>query len=81
MLCQYVSLRRFIITEGCCGCPVSLSHTIPITPTKSCKYLPAQTMRFSIRDFFSKCDQIGSFSADLVAFIEEVFNGKLHFFV
>ena len=30
-------------------------------------------MKFSIRDFFSKC-------ADLVTFTEETLNGKLHFF-
>ena len=33
-------------------------------------------MKFSIKDFFSKCDQ---FSADLVTFTEEILNGKLHF--
>ena len=35
----------------------------------------AQKMKFSIKDFFSKCDQIRSF----LTFTEEVFNGKLHF--
>ena len=29
---------------------------------------------FSIKDFFSKCDQ-----TDLVTFTEEILNGKLHF--
>ena len=28
----------------------------------------AQKMKFSIKDFLSKCDQIHSFPADLVAF-------------
>ena len=32
----------------------------------------AQKMKFSIKDFFSKCDQIR-------AFTEKIFNGKLHF--
>ena len=32
-------------------------------------------MKFSIKDFFSKCDQI----SDLVTFTEEILNGKLHF--
>ena len=44
-------------------------------------------MKFSIKDFFSKCDQIRSFvnvtksavSADLVTFTEEILRGKLHF--
>ena len=36
----------------------------------------AQKMKFSIKDFFSKCDQI---PADLVTFTEEILNGKLHF--
>ena len=39
----------------------------------------AQKMKFSIKDFFSKCDQIRSFLADLVTFTEEIPNGKLHF--
>ena len=33
----------------------------------------AQKMKFFIKDFFSK------FPADLVAFTEEILNGKLHF--
>ena len=36
----------------------------------------AQKMKFSVKDFFSKCDQ---FPADLVTFTEKIFNGKLHF--
>ena len=35
----------------------------------------AQKMKFSIKDFFSKCDQIRR----LVTFTEEILNGKLHF--
>ena len=38
----------------------------------------AQKMKFRIKDFFSKCDQIRS-AADLVTFTEEIFNAKLHF--
>ena len=33
-------------------------------------------MKFSIKDFFSKCDQV---VADLVTFNEEILNWKLHF--
>ena len=39
----------------------------------------AQKMKFFIKDFFSKCDQILHFSADLVSLTEEILNGKLHF--
>ena len=42
----------------------------------------AQKMKFSIEDFFSKCDQIRSFlqfPADLVTFTEEILNGKPYF--
>ena len=41
----------------------------------------AQKMKLSIKDFFSKCDPICSFleTADLVAFTEEILNGKLIF--
>ena len=38
-------------------------------------------MKFSIKDFFSKCVQIRSPQkfADLVTFTEEMLNGTLHF--
>ena len=36
-----------------------------------------QKGKFSIKDFFSKCDQI----RNLVTFTEEILNGKVHFFV
>ena len=35
-------------------------------------------MKYSIKDFFSKCDQIRR-KLDLVTLIEEILNGKLHF--
>ena len=35
-------------------------------------------MKFSIKDFFSRCDQI-QFAADLVKFTEEILNEKRHF--
>ena len=35
-------------------------------------------MKFSIKDFFSKCKQIQK-TADLLTFTEEILNGKLHF--
>ena len=36
-------------------------------------------MKFSMKDFFSKCDQIHIKTADLVTLTEEILNGKLHF--
>ena len=39
----------------------------------------AQKMKFSIKDFFSKCDQIRMETVDLVKFTEEILNGKLRF--
>ena len=40
----------------------------------------AQKMKFFIKDFFSKCDQIRrKLDADLVTFTEEILNGKPHF--
>ena len=42
--------------------------------------ITAQKMKFSIKDFFSKCDQnLVTFTEDLVTFTEEILNGKLHF--
>ena len=35
-----------------------------------------QKMKFSIKDFFSKCDQIRR-NCGLVTFTEKIFNGKL----
>ena len=35
----------------------------------------AQKIKFSVKDLFSKCDQIRC--ADLVKFTEEIFNDKL----
>ena len=35
-------------------------------------------MKFFIKDFFSKCNQIDK-TADLVTFTKEILNGKLHF--
>ena len=37
----------------------------------------SQKMKFYIKDFFSKCDQIRSFQS-AVTFSEEILNGKLH---
>ena len=42
--------------------------------------ITAQKMKFSNKNFFSKCGQI-QFPADLVTFTEETLNGKLHFFM
>ena len=39
----------------------------------------AQKVKFPVKDFFSKCDQIRSFPRILVTFTEEILNGKLHF--
>ena len=40
----------------------------------------AQKMKFSIKDFFSKCDQPNpKETVDLIKFTEEVRNGKLQF--
>ena len=39
----------------------------------------AQKMKFSIKDFFSKCEQTMQFPLDLVTFAEEILYGKLHF--
>ena len=36
-------------------------------------------MKFSIKDFFRKCDQISWKTAGLVTFTEEILNEKLHF--
>ena len=45
-------------------------YEIPIT---------AQKMKFSIKEFFSKYEQIRRKNADLVTFTKEILNGKLYF--
>ena len=39
----------------------------------------AQKTKFSMKHFFSKCDQIRHFPANLVTFTAEIFNIKIHF--
>ena len=41
--------------------------------------LPQKKVKFSIKDFFSKCDQIRRKLWFLVTFTEKIFNGKPHF--
>ena len=36
-------------------------------------------MKFSIKDFFIKCDQNPQFLEDFVTFTKEILNGKLNF--
>ena len=38
-------------------------------------------MKFTFKDFFSKCNQISNSPADLVTFTEEILSGKLYFFM
>ena len=38
----------------------------------------AQKMKFSVKDFFSKCDQI-RIPEDLITFTEEILNENFHF--
>ena len=38
----------------------------------------AQKKKFFVEDFFSKCDT-PQFPVDMVTFVEEILNGKLHF--
>ena len=42
-------------------------------------YKTGQKMKFFIKDFFSKCDQIPQKIADLVTCTGEIINRKLHF--
>ena len=39
----------------------------------------AQKMKFSMKDFFSKCDQIRSFLRIWSHLLKKILNGKLHF--
>ena len=48
------------------------------TPEPVQPRLTAHKMKFSIKDFFGKCDQI-RVTADLVTFPEGILNGKLYF--
>ena len=54
------------------------SHTILSLINASSTPSTLRKMKFSIKDFFSKCDQIcNSFPADLVILTEEILSGKL----
>ena len=54
----------------------------PIFPCTQC-YGKNMTLhkKFSIKDFFNKCDQVRSFLSILVTFTEDILNGKFFFFV
>ena len=52
---------------------------LPGSPSNIQDEYTAQKMKFSIKDFFSKCDHNPRFSVDLVTFTEEIHNEKLHF--
>ena len=57
-------------------------HVITSTNTKNVTCFSRQNrtkMKFFIKDFLSKCDQIQQSTADLVTYTEEILNGKLHF--
>ena len=41
-------------------------------------HFSTQKMKFSIKDFFSKCDQITQKTATSVTFTEKMLIGKLH---
>ena len=56
---------------------VSLTHFIPLVSSIQITDNTAQKIKFSIKYFFNKCDQIRR--EDLITFTEEILNGKLHF--
>ena len=70
--CQ-ISMMELLVVN-CCHkeAPSQMSDMVLNTPT-------AQEMKFSIKDFFSKCKKNPQFPADFVTFTEEILNGKLHF--
>ena len=55
-------------------CPHQLKYIRKVENTNT-----AQKIKFSIKDFFGKCDQIRR-TTDLVTFTEEILNRKLYFF-
>ena len=42
-------------------------------------FYAAQKIKFSVKNFVSKCHQIPQFPAELITFTEEILNGILHF--
>ena len=73
------TLKRTPLREVRCNCSVHrIAHFFYNSNT-------AQETRFSIKDFFSKCDQENSGkrqgTADLVTFTEEILNGNSTFCV
>ena len=66
-----VATEHRMAIKTCWNIPYSLQIHIVHT---------GQKMKFSIKDFFSKCDQTRSFPVNLVKFTEEILNWKLNFF-
>ena len=53
-----------------------ISRSDPLALIARLMFNTFQKMKFSIKDFFSECDQE---TADLVTFTKEILKGKLHF--
>ena len=68
-----------------CNCQtLTWQDIFPLGKLKLIEYLFSfaslhKKMKFSIKDFFSKCDQIRSFLRIFFTFTEETLNGKLQF--
>ena len=79
-----VSLNRFSTGDIYNQCHLSNTTLLLLSKFEMTMYdvnfwfYTAQKMTFSIKDFFSKCDQIHR-KLNLVTFAEEILNGKLHF--
>ena len=58
---------------------MEMAAFLSISQKVSMKTHTAQKMKFSIKDFCSKCDQIPQIPVDSVTFTEEILHGKLHF--
>ena len=59
---------------------VDVSNNCHISPHNSYVWvIAAQKMKFFVKDFFSKCDQIRGLLRIWSHFTEDILNGKLHF--
>ena len=75
----YVGKCQSTVRFSCFCCLFSGQFECPYSRISVvCCVFTAQKMKFSVKDFFTKCDQIFR-NGDLIIFTEEILNGKLHF--
>ena len=74
---QFLYLTPLFLSPNCFAASSSPASVFVIITIKNTHYTK---MKFSIKDFFSKCDQIRSFCRIWPHLLEKILYGRFHFF-